>query len=45
MGQLPALELDSGNVIPDSGTILEYLEDAFPTPSLRPLRRRVKDRS
>ena len=36
MGQLPALELDSGNVIPDSGTILEYLEDAFPTPSLRP---------
>lgn len=36
MGQIPALQLDSGHVIPDSGAILEYLEDLFPTPSLRP---------
>ena len=36
MGQLPVLELDSGTGIPDSGAILEYLEDVFPTPSLRP---------
>jgi glutathione S-transferase len=36
MGQIPALQLDSGTCIADSGVILEYLEDAFPTPSLRP---------
>ena len=36
MGQIPALVLDSGIVIPESAVILEYLEDAFPTPSLRP---------
>ena len=36
MGQIPALQLDSGVVIPDSAAIIEYLEDAFPTPSLRP---------
>ena len=36
MGQIPLLVLDSGFAIPESATILEYLEDAFPTPSLRP---------
>ena len=36
MGQIPALELRSGEVIPESSVILDYLEDAFPTPSLRP---------
>jgi len=36
MGQIPTLVLDSGTAIPESATILEYLEDVFPTPSLRP---------
>jgi len=36
MGQIPTLVLDSGVAIPESATILEYLEDIFPTPSLRP---------
>ena len=34
MGQIPTLVLDSGVAIPESATILEYLEDVFPTPSL-----------
>ncbi len=37
MGKVPALVLDDGTVIPESDTIVEYLEDAFPTPSLRPV--------
>jgi len=36
LGQVPALELDNGFVLPESATILEYLEDVFPAPSLRP---------
>jgi len=36
MGQVPTLLLDDGKAIPESATIVEYLEDAFPTPSLRP---------
>ncbi|MDP9086429.1 MAG: glutathione S-transferase family protein [Pseudomonadota bacterium] len=36
MGQVPVLEIDTGGGIPDSGAILEYLEDVFPSPSLRP---------
>ena len=36
MGQVPTLLLDSGAAIPESAAILEYLEDVFPTPSLRP---------
>jgi glutathione S-transferase len=36
MGQVPTLVLDSGFALPESATILEYLEDIFPTPSLRP---------
>ncbi|MBE9053853.1 glutathione S-transferase family protein [Nostocales cyanobacterium LEGE 11386] len=37
MGQVPTLVLNSGVAIPESATILEYLEDIFPTPSLRPI--------
>ncbi|WP_373545599.1 glutathione S-transferase family protein [Chamaesiphon sp.] len=36
MGQIPTLVLDSGVAVPESATILEYLEDVFPVPSLRP---------
>ena len=36
MGRVPTLVLDSGAAIPESAAILEYLEDMFPTPSLRP---------
>jgi len=36
MGKIPVLVLDNGATLPESETILEYLEDAFPTPSLRP---------
>ena len=35
IGKIPSLEVD-GQVIPESGVICEYLEDRFPTPSLRP---------
>lgn len=35
MGKIPALQTDDGQVIVESETILEYLEDKFPTPSLR----------
>ena len=36
MGLLPTLVLDDGFAIPEAAVILEYLEDAFPEPSLRP---------
>jgi glutathione S-transferase len=36
LGLIPALELGNGTVIPESEVILEYLEDAFPDPGLRP---------
>jgi glutathione S-transferase len=36
IGKVPSLVLDDGTVIPESDVIVEYLEDAFPTPSLRP---------
>ncbi|MGH6871599.1 MAG: glutathione S-transferase family protein [Rhizomicrobium sp.] len=36
IGRVPALELDDGRVLPESEVICEYLEDACPTPSLRP---------
>jgi glutathione S-transferase len=35
LGKIPALEVGDV-VIPESAVICEYLEDAFPTPSLRP---------
>jgi glutathione S-transferase len=34
--RIPVLLLDDNTVIPESGVIVEYLEDAFPKPSLRP---------
>ena len=36
IGRVPALVLDDGRVLPESEVICEYLEDAFPTPPLRP---------
>lgn len=36
IGKIPVLVADSGSVIPESVAILNYLEDRFPTPSLRP---------
>ena len=36
LGRIPTLVLDSGVAIAESATILEYMEDVFPTPSLRP---------
>lgn len=36
VGKIPALVLDDGTVILESETIVEFLEDAFPQPSLRP---------
>lgn len=36
MGKVPCLHLDDGSSVPESTTILEYLEDAFPETPLRP---------
>jgi glutathione S-transferase len=36
LGRVPTLELDDGRTLPDSEVICEYLEDIFPTPTLRP---------
>jgi maleylpyruvate isomerase len=36
MGKMPCLLTDSGLGVPESEVILEYLEDAYPEPSLRP---------
>ncbi|MCC6557909.1 MAG: glutathione S-transferase family protein [Polyangiaceae bacterium] len=36
LGKVPALVLDDGTAIVESGVIVEYLEDAHPEPSLRP---------
>lgn len=36
MGKLPCLAGEDGLALPESEVILEYLEDAFPQPSLRP---------
>lgn len=36
LGRIPCLDHD-GAIIPESETICEYLEDAFPTPTLRPI--------
>jgi glutathione S-transferase len=35
-GLVPALALDDGTVLPESEVIVEYLEDRFPEPPLRP---------
>jgi len=36
IGRIPALQLDDGSILPESEVICEYLEDAYPTPTLRP---------
>lgn len=36
IGKVPCLALGDGTVIPESNTILEYLEDAYPETPLRP---------
>ena len=36
IGRVPTLVLDDGRALPESEVICEYLEDAFPGPSLRP---------
>jgi glutathione S-transferase len=36
IGRVPALVLDDGRSLPESEVICEYLEDAYPTPALRP---------
>lgn len=36
LGRIPVLLLDNGTPLPESSVIVEYLEDAFPEPSLRP---------
>lgn len=43
IGKIPALLLDDGTLIAESEAIVEYLEDAFPTPPLLP--RNAVDRS
>ena len=35
-GLMPALELDEGHIVAQSGAILDYLEETYPTPSLLP---------
>jgi glutathione S-transferase len=36
LGRVPTLELDDGRTLPESEVICEYLEDVYPTPTLRP---------
>lgn len=36
IGRVPTLVLDDGRALPESEVICEYLEDAFPDPTLRP---------
>ncbi|MEI9995194.1 MAG: glutathione S-transferase family protein [Rhizomicrobium sp.] len=36
LGRVPTLELDDGRTLPESEVICEYLEDAYPAPTLRP---------
>ncbi len=43
IGKIPALQLDDGGILPESEVICEFLEDMFPTPSLRPAN--AKDRA
>lgn len=45
IGLVPALELDDGTVIAESQVIVDYLEDAFPDPPLRPAAARDRARA
>ena len=40
IGKIPALELDDGTILQESEVICEYLEEMFPTPTLRPINAR-----
>lgn len=44
IGKLPVLVTDDGVVIPESETIIDYLEDVFPAPSLLPADRVARAR-
>ncbi len=44
MGRVPTLELEDGWTLPESEVICEYLEDAYPEPSLRPADPRLRAR-
>lgn len=45
IGKIPVLELDDGSIIAESDTIVEYLEDTKPTPSLRPANYELRARA
>ena len=45
MGRVPTLVLDDGWALPESEVICEYLEDAYPGPTLRPADPRLLARS
>jgi len=36
IGKLPVLVTDEGDIIPESETIIDYLDERFPTPALQP---------
>lgn len=42
MGAVPSLQLESGAIIIESPAILEYLEEAYPTPALLPENREAR---
>ena len=44
IGRVPTLVLDDGWALPESEVICEYLEDAYPEPSLRPADPRLRAR-
>lgn len=43
IGKVPCLVTDSGIALPESEVIVEYIEDAYPKPSLRP--RKAEERA
>jgi glutathione S-transferase len=45
VGKIPVLVLDNGTTIVESDTIVEYLEDTVPTPSLRPANHEARARA
>lgn len=44
IGKLPVLVTDDGLIIPESETIVDYLDDAYPLPSLVPAEPRLRAR-
>ncbi len=45
IGKIPVLKLDDGTTIAESDTIVEYLEDTVPSPSLRPANLQARARA